>query len=109
MLDGRLLEAGDVEVYCRGLLTTTPSPHSEQTNASIDEKCGNVLSAPQCVQWALQITSVVDRSSIVLSISPTGTVRITSPHSLQRISALPSRIRTIRQPQHSTSATCSCG
>src|SRR5216684_4301329 len=105
MLGARTIEA----VYCTGLLTTTPSPHSEQMNASMDEQCGNLLSAPQCEQWALQITSVVDRSSIVLSTSSTGTVRITSPHSLQRISALPSRSRTIRQPQQSTSATCSWG
>ena len=37
-------------------------------NASMDEKCGNVLSAPQCVQWALQIVSVLDKSSILLPL-----------------------------------------
>jgi hypothetical protein len=49
-----------------------------------------VLSAPQCVHRAQLMTSVFDRSSMVLSTSPTGTVRITAPHSLQTISAFPS-------------------
>jgi hypothetical protein len=37
-------------VYCSGALTTTPSPHSEQINASMAENRGKLLSAPQCVQ-----------------------------------------------------------
>ena len=38
----------------------------------LTKKCGNVLSAPQCLQWALQMTSVFDRSIIVLSTIPHG-------------------------------------
>ena len=75
MLGGRFIEPCKC-VYCTGLLTTTSAPHSEQVNASIDERYGKVLTAPQCVHCAPQTMSVFDNSSIVLLTSPTGTVRI---------------------------------
>jgi hypothetical protein len=85
------------------------SPNSEHINASMVENRGKVVSAPQCVQRTLQIVSVCAMSNMAASTSPTGTVRITAAHSLNRISASPARTRTIRQPLQSTSAMSSCG
>ena len=72
--------------YCTDLFTTTPSPHSEQLNASIAENPGKVFRAPQWVQRTLQIR--VDAiSTMKAEANSTGTVRTTAPHSLQVMSA----------------------
>jgi hypothetical protein len=75
-----------VPSYCTGLLTITLSPHPEQINASIDENPGNVFSASQWVQRALQISRDAI-SSMTARARSAGTVRITAPHSLQAMSA----------------------
>jgi hypothetical protein len=62
-----------------------PSPHAEQMNASIAENPGNMFSAPQWVQRALQIVSACASSSMTRSASSDATVRTTTPHSLHTI------------------------
>jgi hypothetical protein len=86
----------------------TPSPHSEQMNASTEDIPGKVFSAPQCVQWALLITSVCAISDIAAWMSPTRTVRIVALHSLQTMSAWSPLICAMRHPQQSAPSD-SCG
>jgi hypothetical protein len=71
--------------YCTDLFTTTPSPHPEQMNASMADNPGNVSSAPQWVQRALQISRDAI-SRMTAEARSEGTVRTTAPHSLQIMS-----------------------